>query len=130
MNDIARGFRDSKLDLLELIASPEAQRTFASDVPYDDYASEFYCLWFDDFYPDSDLMHEAFLPEELDTLRSFSTAWEREDVVIKQTGRSIEELLANDNWRSVVEAAKQAAASFRAEQPNKSVRDFPSIPAA
>ena len=114
MDDIASGYRDSILGLLELIASSEDQRAFAGKIPYDDYASEFYCLWFDDvFHPDSDLAQRAFLPNELDTLRSFSVIWEREDTVLGQTDKSIEELLANANWCSVVEAATQAMARLK-----------------
>ena len=109
MDDIAQGFRESRLNLLELIASPTEQRTFAAKVPYGDYASEFYCWWFDDFHPDSDLFQQAFLPNEIEILRYFSSTWEREDSVLGQTDRAIEELLSNDNWCSVIEAAKQAA---------------------
>jgi hypothetical protein len=114
MDDTACGYRDSILGLLELIASSEEQRTFAAKVPYDDYASEFYCLWFDDFFhPDSDLAQRAFRPNELDILRSFSVIWEREDTVLGQNDRSIEELLANANWCSVIEAATQAKARLK-----------------
>ena len=113
MDDIARGFRESRLNVLELIANPGEQRNFAAGTFYGDYSSKFYCWWFDDFHPTSDLFERAFLPNEIEILRIFSTTWERQDSVLGQTDWEIEGLLSNDNWCSVIEAAKQAAVSLK-----------------
>jgi hypothetical protein len=112
MDSDARGFRESRISMLDFLANPVKQLSFAERVYYDDYASEFYCWWFDDFYPESKLFQQAFQSPELEKLRTFSDAWQRESEVLGETPRSMKELLSNCNWSAVVDAAQKARACF------------------
>jgi len=108
MDDIAQAFRATRIDLLDFFADPKEQRSFAARVPYEDYESEFFCWWFDDFHPHSELFSRAFVASEIDTLSTFSAVWERESILFGQSSRPIDELLSTNGWHSVVEAARHA----------------------
>jgi hypothetical protein len=108
MDEVAKGFRDSRLNLLDFFSKPLEQRAFASRVPCDAYAEEFYCWWFDDFYPESDLFRRSFQAEEIEALRSFSSVWAGRADAIGQLQRSVDDLLDDDGWRAIIEAARLA----------------------
>lgn len=110
MDEVAKGFRDSRLDLLGFLSNPREQHAFAARVQYDDYAEEFYCWWFDDFHPESDLFKRSFAPAEIDILRSFSSEWEGQADAIGQLQFSIADLIDDDGWRAIIEAARLAKA--------------------
>lgn len=110
MDEVAKGFRDSRLELLDFFSNPEKQRAFASQVPYDDYAEEFYCWWFDDFYPESDLFQRSFEHDEIDFLRAFSSVWAGRADAIAPVQRSIDDLLDHGGWRAIIEAARHSKA--------------------
>ena len=112
MDDDAKVFRSSRIGVLAFIASAERQRAFASKVHYDNYASEFYCWWFDDFHPESDLFQRAFRPQEIQLLSSFSAGWEQAHSAVGEVPRTIEALLGNASWASVIEAALETGARF------------------
>ena len=106
MDEVAKGFRDSRLGLLDFFSNPQEQRAFASRIPCDDYAEEFYCWWFDDFHPESQLFRRSFDAPEIDVLRSFSTVWAGRADAIGQLQCSIDDLLDDDGWRAIIEAAR------------------------
>jgi hypothetical protein len=112
VDDDAKLFRNSRIGLLAFIASADQQQTFAAKVHYDNYASEFYCWWFDDFHPESDLFQRAFRPHEIELLSSFSAGWEQTDSAVGEVPRTIEALLANASWVALMAAAREAGARF------------------
>jgi hypothetical protein len=102
------GFRESRLSVLDFLSRPEAQRDFASKVHYDDYASEFYCWWFEDFHPDSELFRVAFSDAEAAVLERFAAQWRAADARLGDEPRDISQLLAQHDWHLVVKAAGEA----------------------
>lgn len=107
MDSTASSFRESKLNLLRFLSNPEDQRRFAAEVGYDDYSAEFYCWWFDDFYPDSDLFVRAFSPQEIEILQTFSSEYEAADAALGERDRTIEELQLAPEWRRIVAVARK-----------------------
>jgi hypothetical protein len=94
--------------VLDFLSRPDEQREFASKAHYEDYASEFYCWWFDDFYPDSELFRAAFSDAEAAVLKRFSAQWEAADARLGDEARDISQLLSEDAWQLVVGAAREA----------------------
>ena len=112
MDEIAKSFRATRIDLLKFYADPTEQRSFANDTHYDDYESEFFCWWFDDFHPGSELFKRAFVANEIETLTAFSAVWGRESALLGEVARPIDDLLSTSGWSSVVEAARHALFRF------------------
>lgn len=108
MDDAAKEFRESRIEILGFLAVPSAQRDFAEKVPYDDYSSEFYCWWFEDLHPESSLFQAAFSSTEISVLSKFTAKVDRVDSQLGQNNRSINELLSCVEWQAVVAAAQEA----------------------
>jgi hypothetical protein len=96
------------LSVLDFLSRPEAQRDFASKVHYEDYASEFYCWWLDDFHPDSDLFRATFSDADVAVLKRFTAQWQAADARLGDVPRDISQLLSQDDWQLVVKAAREA----------------------
>jgi hypothetical protein len=110
---IAKSFRETRIGLLRFFADPVEQLSFAKATHYADYESEFFCWWFDDFHPDSELFSSAFSGGEIGVLSSFSAEWDRESACLGQKERSMDELLSTSSWNTVIEAARHALSHFR-----------------
>jgi hypothetical protein len=121
MEQSALEFRRSRLDVLRFISDTAEQRAFALKVHYDNYSSEFYSWWFDDFHPDGQLFSSAFLPREVDVLRRFSEAYGVIDSDLGDDSRGIQELQATPQWGRVMAAAKEALEALGQSQPNNRI---------
>jgi hypothetical protein len=77
-------------------------------VHFEDYASEFYSWWFDDFHPESELFRATFSDAETAALKRFSAQWEAADARLGDEPRGISQLLSQDDWQLVVNAARGA----------------------
>lgn len=108
MIEAETSIRESLLNTLSFLASEAQQREFASKVFYASYQDEFACWWFDTFYPDEANMSRIFNEAQLAILRSFSTSFGRVLVKLGDSERTIEQLLQEPEWRSVVATASAA----------------------
>ncbi|QBY04223.1 hypothetical protein E2K93_07405 [Thalassotalea sp. HSM 43] len=109
MDSTALEFRNSCLDILSFLSSPERQRKFASKVEYIDYKNEFICWWFDDLVMDSlpqgtGLISESFNTTEKCFLCEFTKVF---DENLGSEEQPIEELLNNTQWKQVIAAAQK-----------------------
>jgi hypothetical protein len=109
--------RESLLNTLSFLSSTSQQREFASKVPYDSYAGEFACWWFDTFYPDEPTAAVMFDPTELLALRAFSENFDRNLTALSDEGFSIDELQATAEWKAIVESARTASHVLRLPAP-------------
>lgn len=100
--------------MLEFLSDPRQQLEFATRVTYDNYSSEFYCWWFDDFVPDSELFQAAFTPSEILLLQRFSSRYKEIDLLLGERKRKIETLLACAEWQQICATALDALKALHA----------------
>jgi hypothetical protein len=112
MDESAKVFRESRLDLLRFYISFEKQKHFAAKTHYDDYYSEFYYWWFDDFAPADSLFEAAFKPQEIVALQEFTSTFELADETLKPRSFGIDDLLSRTEWHDIAKAAKKAIFSI------------------
>lgn len=105
--------RHTMLDLLRLLADPEAQRAYERNVPIAQVPAELFCMWFDDqYHPDSVTFQEAFDPVERAALARFHAVFsEVADRMPERIGR-VAELHARREWPVVVQAAARVLAEI------------------
>ena len=112
MDEASKSIRASALSTLAFLASPDAQREFASKVHYANYQSEFACWWFDTFIPEA---YDCFTANELPILKEFSAIFDASLHDLSDTPTTIEQLLATETWRKIVADASRACASLRVQ---------------
>jgi hypothetical protein len=112
VDEAAKNIRESALNTLTFLASPDAQREFATKVHYANYRNEFACWWFDTFIPGA---YDCFSASELPILREFSATFDASLQSLSDAPTTIEQLLADETWRNVVAAARHACASLRVQ---------------
>lgn len=106
MDETAFQFRESRIRILEFIASESRQVEFASSTNYGNYAEEFSEWWFEDWHPESPLFKSAFQNSEIDQLRNFSSTWDALEPEFCNN-MPINELVSNSAWRQVMASAMQ-----------------------
>ena len=72
MDGTMKQFRESRIEIVEFLASYTEQLEFASEVFYKDYAEEFYEWWFEDWGDCDKYFLESFGSEEMEALIHFS----------------------------------------------------------
>lgn len=112
MDETAFQFRESRIRILEFIASENMQVEFASKTSYGNYAEEFSEWWFEDWHPESPLFKKAFQNSEIEHLRKFSSAWEALEPEFCNN-MPINELVGNPAWKQVMVSAKQIVSAVR-----------------
>jgi hypothetical protein len=112
MEASAREFRQSRLDILEFLASPSEQLEWQARTPSLD-SSEIMCWWLDDFHPESRLFTAAFDPSEIEHLKQFNAVFEHASSKYPAACPRVEQLVHDPDWLAVVEAAKEARKGIR-----------------
>ena len=112
MTEAEASIRESLLNTLSFLASKTQQREFASKVFYASYQDEFACWWFDTFHPNEPNAPRMFNEAQLTILRSFSAIFDRAIVKLGDCERTIEQLLQEPEWQSVVTSAGEASAQL------------------
>jgi hypothetical protein len=107
MDESDQSIRSALLSTLAFLASAEEQRGFAQKVEYEDYEGEFACWWFDEFYPDEPRALAMFTSGQLAALREFSAVFEACHTSLAHESFSIDQLLANSEWRAVIARARE-----------------------
>lgn len=106
--------RRTMLDLLRLLADPEAQRAYERNVPIAQVPAELLCMWFDDLYhPDSSAFHEAFDPVERAALARFHAVFTEVADRMPERLERVAELHAWSEWSVVVRAAARVLTQIR-----------------
>jgi len=97
--------RTSIKELLELLASEEAQVEYEKSVPTANVPAELVCMWFDDSYHPSSPQHiEAFSKAERDILAAFNEMY---DARVESLPATLSGMHASQQWAEVVAEAQQ-----------------------
>ena len=104
--DLLANIRTSVIEVLQLLADPEAQREYERNVAIADVPAELFCLWFDDVYhPESPAHQAAFSPGELDLLAEFTKLFLDAEAELPDPLPRLRELQAHPAWSRVVSGA-------------------------
>ncbi len=119
-------FRSMAIELLELYASPDAQRKYQRDVPFVSVAVELVCKWFDDFWCVEDeppvaahaaewnasieRFSQCFTAEEMIALKEFHQFFE---VRVDDLPDDLEALLCTPSWQEIMGKARKILEVFR-----------------
>lgn len=126
MLEEAPAFRESAIDLLDLLASAELQREYQRNVPQTNVPTELVCMWFDDFWnftegpPSAEHAEEwnasverfrrCFSAQELAAMEAFHEFYDAREPSLPM--EDIEGLLAWPAWREIMVKAKETLAVF------------------
>jgi hypothetical protein len=99
-------FHDSAIELLELIASYQAQKDYEKNVPVANVAAELVCMWFDDFYHLTPQFVTEFTERELHALADFNKFYDVRVEKISNSNKELNELQQNKYWKEVSAKAK------------------------
>ena len=116
--------RDRYLEILRLIADPEAQRRYERDVPIANVPAELACMWFDDL--DAAWPAGNLTPSDALRLNAFTALYDSrvEDL---PTGGGVAALHASARWREVMDEAKAVLDDLGGGASNKPIQtDGPS----
>jgi len=113
MTEHEASLRESLISTLEFLASEQMQREFAEKVFYRSYQDEFACWWFDTFFPEDQSTTHMFNEHQIAELKQFSSIFDANLCTINDEYMPIEQLLANPQWKEVVESAQKAIASIQ-----------------
>ncbi len=109
--ELVANVRNGILDLLALLADPEAQRAYERDVPLADVPSELFCGWFDDTYiPSSPAFQLAFSEEERAALANFSEQFDAIGSAFGKRPPPLDVLQTLERWKSLEHAAARTLA--------------------
>lgn len=102
--------REAIIAEIELLSSPSKQREYEKSVPIANVPAELICGYCDDLYhPQSERMLSQFSTEELKGLAHlYGVLCEAASI----EAASVDELLKNDQWRTVVAVAKELSAYY------------------
>ncbi|WP_426663217.1 hypothetical protein [Rhodanobacter aciditrophus] len=112
MTEAETNIRESLLSTLLFLASETQQREFAAKVFYASYSDEFASWWFDTFCPDEPSALHMFSEVQLATLRSFSATFDRNLAELRDGERTIEQLLQEPRWQSIVTSSRTTLAQL------------------
>ena len=102
-------FHTVAIEILELIASYDAQREYEKNVPIADVPAELVCMWFDDFYFRTPQFEKDFTEEELDALSDFNTFYDVRVESLPDSTEGLEKLQQNNYWKEI---SKRAASTL------------------
>ena len=100
-------FRDSAIQILELLSSLKAQNDYKKNVPLADVPTELVCMWFDDFWHPDDTLKKHFQPHELSALTAFHHFFEARVDYLPSSTEGLEALHSSSKWSEIVDKAAQ-----------------------
>ena len=103
--------RDGIIEALRLAASAEKQQRYAADVSIADVPAEVFCIWQDQYVPDSPCLKQQFDAHEVDALASYAAT-------CSHIARQLPDHLcvpafqARDEWQDLASAARETLAAL------------------
>jgi hypothetical protein len=99
--------RQSVIEVLKLLSSPERQLAYERNVPQIAVTNELLSGWFDDTYlPESGKFRECFSAAELEAMAAFDAFFEEHSNSLPTVPRGVSDWLMNENWRQIMQRAK------------------------
>jgi hypothetical protein len=99
--------RQSVIEVLKLLSSPERQLAYERNVPQIAVTNELLSGWFDDTYlPESVRFRECFSAAELEAMAAFDAFFEEHSNSLPTVRRGVSDWLMNENWRQIMQRAK------------------------
>ena len=106
-------YRDNVLEILRLLASPEAQLDYQRRVPIAHVSAELFCQWADDtFSADDSRLQALFSPPEWAALLAFNTCFESIAARAPEPLPPIAEFVQHPLARELARAARDALRCF------------------
>lgn len=99
-------FHDSAIEILELIASYEAQKKYEKNVQIANVPAELVCMWFDDFYHLTPQFIECFSESELKALSDFNEFYDKRVKNLPDSDKGLNELQQSNYWKEISDKAK------------------------
>jgi uncharacterized protein YhaN len=95
-------------ELLQLLASEDAQLAYERDVRHVDITAELVCMWFDDqYHPDSPHFAAAFSLHELAVLAEFHQFYDSRVNRLPESAGTVRTWLACPLWREIMAQAQR-----------------------
>mgnify|MGYP003621848225 FL=1 len=94
-------FHNSAIEILELIASYQAQRDYEKNVAIANVPAELVCMWFDDFYHLTPAFKAEFTEKELNALSCFNEFYDSRFEKLSISIEGLDELHKNKYWKEV-----------------------------
>lgn len=115
---------DQYMEVLRLLADPEAQLRYERDAPIADVPAELVCMWFDDL--NADEPSGALSPAHASRIKAFSVFYElRVDDL--PTGSGVAVLQESTKWQEIMAEAKATIDDLEGGASNKPMQaDGPS----
>ena len=105
--------RQSVIDVLEILASPDEQLEYQRNVPIADVPAELLCMWFDDsFRPNDTRLAALFTSDEWNGLLAFHNRYDHLSSRLPDDLPPISELVTLPIWQEVVRAAAATLTLF------------------
>lgn len=105
--------RQRIIEALRLAASAEQQRRYEAAVPIADVTAEVFCIWGDNYFPDSPWLRRVFTPREQDVLARYAVV--NDAIAPSLPDRlTLAEFQARPESRELADAAMRALAALDA----------------
>lgn len=102
--------RTAIIEAIELLSLPSEQLAYEKNVPIANVPAELICIFCDDLYhPESEQLLSQFNAEEMNGLAHLNgVLCEAAEIEVS----SVSELLKNDQWKTVINVAKELNAYY------------------
>jgi len=98
--------RQSIIDTLKLLSSPERQLAYERNVPGISATNELLSAWFDDTYlPESKTFMQSFSTQELEVMADFDRYFEERSNFLPMPHEGVSDWLRDENWRGIMQRA-------------------------
>jgi hypothetical protein len=98
--------RQSVIEVLRLLSSPERQLAYERNVPGIPVTNELMSAWFDDDYlPESEKFRECFSAAELEAMAAFDAFFEDHSNSLPKVHNGVSDWLVDENWRLIMQRA-------------------------
>jgi hypothetical protein len=99
--------RQSVIEVLKLLSSPERQLAYERNVPQISVTNELLSGWLDDTYlPESEKFRECFSVPELEAMAAFDAFFDEHSNSLPKARNGVSDWLADENWRQIMQGAK------------------------
>lgn len=99
--------RKNILDVLQLWASKEEQIEYQENFPNAEISKELFAQWNDFYTPDSDVLTDAFNPQELKLLKEFDKELIKRSYNLDSIPTDIKKYIETDDWKTINSLAKK-----------------------
>lgn len=110
ISDECPTYRERVIEVLELISSEEAQKSYQKEVPFVNVPDEILCMWFDDLRMPESLNNAGIVLShtEKEELTKFSSLFDRASHLVKRPSEvTLENLIRNKDWQNLMSEASR-----------------------